>query len=100
LGHAYGVAGRGDRAREKLDALHAAEARGQYVPAEYLAIVHLGLGNDEAALDRLRQALDQNSTAIVFLRIDPMVDPLRDHPRFTDLLRRAGLPTERSAVAR
>lgn len=90
LGHALGRAGRAAEARVELAALEAASA-GAYVPAEYRAVVHIGLGETERALDALEEAFQRRSGGIAYLAVEPMVDPLRSEPRFRSLSRRARL---------
>lgn len=68
-----------------------AETQRSYVPAEYLGLVHLGLGERRLALDALECAFENRSGSMAFLRIDPLFDPLRGDPRFEELLNRVGL---------
>ncbi len=89
LGHAYGIAGRAAQARSVLDTLRARAAR-SYVPSYYFALVHLGLGERDPALQYLERAYQERSTVLAYLRIDPRLAPLRDHPRFVALVRRMG----------
>jgi serine/threonine-protein kinase len=91
LGHAQGRAGRRAEAGASLARLRrAAEAR--YVPPEYFAVVHLGLGEADAALDWLERACDARSGSVVYLRVDPLLDPVRADPRFLRLCARVGFP--------
>jgi DNA-binding SARP family transcriptional activator/TolB-like protein len=90
LGYAFGRAGRRADAREQLVALQAASEQG-YVPAEYLVVVHMGLGDHESALDTLGKARDNRSSGIAYLLIEPMLQPLRRQPGFLQLVRDAGL---------
>ena len=64
--------------------------------AAELAIVYLGLGEDEEALDKLEAALAKppftRNYYFSFLKVDPIWDPLRSDPRFQDLLRRINFP--------
>ncbi|HEV2736860.1 MAG TPA: tetratricopeptide repeat protein, partial [Longimicrobiaceae bacterium] len=91
LGHAQGRAGRRAEAAASLARLRrAAEAR--YVPPEYFAVVHLGLGEADAALDWLERACDARSGSVVYLRVDPLLDPVRADPRFLRLCARVGFP--------
>jgi hypothetical protein len=57
----------------------------RYPSAEYVAAVHIGLGNHETAIDWLERARDNRSQIIIFLGIDPFFDPLRSNPRFQAL---------------
>ena len=61
-------------------------AREAYVSPALLAQIHLGLGNHEAALERLEQAAEQRSADLVWLKVHPIYDPIRGHPRFRALL--------------
>jgi serine/threonine-protein kinase len=63
---------------------------GQIVASQDLAYVYAALGDRERALDLLTDALKANFTRVLFLRVDPRVDVLRQEPRFQDLLRELG----------
>jgi hypothetical protein len=47
-------------------------------------------GQREPGLDRLERALQAGDSGLVYLRNDPLLDPLRDDPRFENLLKRLG----------
>ena len=85
LGHAYAMAGKAARARGVLDSLRARATRG-YVPAYYFALVHAGLGERDQALQYLERAYQERSTVLAYLRIDPRLKSLHDHPRFSALV--------------
>jgi DNA-binding SARP family transcriptional activator/TolB-like protein/tetratricopeptide (TPR) repeat protein len=89
MGHAEGLAGRKDRAATIRRQLVELRAAGTYVAPHYLAIVSIGLGDFRTALDRLEESLAERSAAILYARIDPVVDPLRSEPRFQAILRAA-----------
>jgi TolB-like protein/tetratricopeptide (TPR) repeat protein/predicted Ser/Thr protein kinase len=60
------------------------------VTLQGLAYVNSRVGEHEAALDLIEQLLAMPSwISTSLLRIDPYFDPLRDHPRFQDLLKRS-----------
>jgi serine/threonine-protein kinase len=62
------------------------------VGSSSLAILHAKLGDKDAALRWLERSFDSHTRDLVFLKVEPAYDSLRDDPRFTDLLRRVGLP--------
>jgi tetratricopeptide (TPR) repeat protein len=90
LGHAHGRRGDRAEARRHLAALEAGRARG-YFPAEFVALVHVGLGDRDAAFENLELALENRSGGIAYLGVEPMMDALRGDPRFARIMQRAGL---------
>ena len=90
LGQALGMTGQEARARAILSELEAL-ARTQYVAPYYLAHVHTGLGERDAAMDCLERALEDRSGAIYGIKGSYLFSSLRDHPRFQALLRRMNL---------
>ncbi len=91
LGYAYGRAGRTSDARRMLAELESRE-RDRYVPPYFLGLVHCGLGETAAALDRLEQAYTARDTMLRDLRADPQWDRLRSEPRFEALMKRMAYP--------
>jgi TolB-like protein/Tfp pilus assembly protein PilF len=89
LAFAYGRAGRVAEARKLLADIERL-AVDHYMPAPQLALIHLGLGETEQALDRLEQAFEERSYWMIYLNADPVYDGLRNHPRFIQLLERMG----------
>ncbi len=86
LGYAYARAGDRARALECRDSLLAAR-RTRYVPSELFALVYVGLRDYPAALDELGKVYDAHSDGMVYLGIEPAMDPLRTDPRFQALVR-------------
>ena len=62
-----------------------------YVQPYTLALVHVGLGDHEQALELLERGVRERTDEVVFLGVDPAMDPLRGEPRFLALLRTLGL---------
>jgi TolB-like protein/Tfp pilus assembly protein PilF len=93
LGHVHARAGRPDEARKVLQQL-AELGRRNHVSSYHAAIVHAHLGEKDAAFAALERAFNENACAIVSLRIDPLLDPLRSDPRFAELLTRLDLPLD------
>jgi DNA-binding winged helix-turn-helix (wHTH) protein/tetratricopeptide (TPR) repeat protein len=61
------------------------------------AVVAIGMGDRERAMDLLlRICRERSDSMIPFLRVDPLYDSLRSHPRFPELLRCANLADESS----
>ena len=59
--------------------------------AYQIAVLHLGLGEGDLALDWLRKACDAHSMGIFWLKIEPIWDTLRPDPRFSALLQQLRL---------
>jgi eukaryotic-like serine/threonine-protein kinase len=91
LAHTLGAAGRKEEASQMLEELTQL-AKQKYVAPYYFAGIHIGLGENERALECLEKAYEEHSHWLIYLPMDPSMDALRDAPRFQDLLRRAGLP--------
>lgn len=97
LGHAYGTVGKTERAREVLRELDTMR-EDRYVPALSFALVRLGLGEADVALDFLERAHEERSSWMLSLRCDPWFDPLRSEPRFRKLVERVGWPSEAAST--
>ncbi len=91
LGHAYAVSGNRAGAMQSLAKLNSVASKGQYVPALYFAAIYTGLGDRNQAMKWLEKAYEERTEYLIFLKVEPMADPLRDDSRFKDLLRRVGL---------
>jgi hypothetical protein len=55
-------------------------------------VVHVGLGANDKAFEYLERAYEERSGSLIYLKVEPILDPLRSDPRFQDLVRRVGLP--------
>jgi TolB-like protein/DNA-binding SARP family transcriptional activator len=89
LGYTLGRGGRADEARQILAAL-LDRSRRINGDAFDVAIVYVGLGENDQAFIWLEKAVDDRSLGFVWMRT--FVDGLRGDPRFEKLRRRAGLP--------
>lgn len=90
LGHAYGASGNRSDAEKVLVKL-TEQSKKQYVSPFYMAIVYVGLAENDKAVDWLEKAYMDRSNAIIFSKVDPQLDPLRSTPRFQALLHRLAL---------
>ena len=90
LGHAYAVSGRKADALKQLSKLQSATTR-RYIPPSYFAIIWMGLGNNQQALTWLNQGYEDRSEHMLYLGLEPLIDPIRSDPRFSVLLKKIGL---------
>ena len=82
LAHAYASIGRQEEARQLLAQL-TEKAKTRYVQPYAFALVHLGLGEKDQALDWLEKAVQgAGATFLNFIKTDAFFDPLRGDPRF------------------
>jgi tetratricopeptide (TPR) repeat protein len=91
LGYALAVSGQRAEAQTMLAAL-IKKREASYYPASPIAEIHLGLGNQEAALDWLDRAVEERTVGYYMPSVDPIYEPIRSHPRFRSVLERMHLP--------
>ena len=89
LAHAYGKAARKDEALQLLEEIERESSRKHVSPYD-VAIINIGLGESETALEWLRRACDEHAGWMIYLSVDPRLDPLRSDPRFKQVLRAVG----------
>ena len=105
LGEAYGLLGHRDRTLEILSQLEQM-ARERYVTPYHFAYVYTGLRENDKALDALEQAFEERSGGVYGIKGSFLFTTLREHPRFSALLRKMNLdnqyatPLSGSAAAR
>jgi len=90
LAVAYAHAGRRKEAVHLIDELKMRQ-RTTYVPPAAFVYPYLALGDNDQAFDWLERAYREQSNILMFLRVGPFFDPVRNDPRFKDLVRRVGL---------
>jgi hypothetical protein len=91
LTYAYARAGRRKDALRLLAELKRRKQVG-YVPPASFVIAYIGLSDFEQAFAYLEQGYEEHSAIMQFLRLHPLFDPIRNDPRFGDLVRRVGFP--------
>jgi TolB-like protein/Tfp pilus assembly protein PilF len=97
LAHAYGFSGNKAEAMKILDQL-AALSKQRYVSAYTFALVYLGLGDKEEALRWLAKSYqDRAGDALRYIRVEPLLDPLRGDPRFEELVAKVFAPKNGSS---
>jgi len=98
LAHTFGTAGRTKEALQILDDLTNL-AKQKYVAPYFFAGIHIGLGDNDRAIEYLERSYEEHSHWLIYLHMDPSMDGLRDNPRFQDLLRRVGLPALKAPIS-
>jgi len=92
LAHLYAKLGKKDEARQLLERLREASQR-RYVTPYIFAIIHLGLGEKEQAIGFLERTYeDRDGYNLVFIKVDPFLDPLRGDARFEALVTKVFAP--------
>ena len=85
LGQAYARSGQRDEALNILAHLKE-EAKSRYVSGYAMALMFMGLGDKEQAIDALERAYREGAGNDLFtIRVDPMLDDLRGQPDFEAL---------------
>jgi TolB-like protein/DNA-binding winged helix-turn-helix (wHTH) protein/Tfp pilus assembly protein PilF len=90
LAVAYAAAGRREEARRLLDEVTRMSNK-QYVPKTFFAYIYSMLGDKDRAFEMLENAYREHDSTLIGLKTHPWLDPLREDPRFADLIRRVGL---------
>lgn len=89
--YAHARAGRRGEAQRIIALMHAAE-KTHYVRPYYIACVWSALGDKDKAFAELERSFAEKDCYVPRMRVDPFLDPLRDDPRYNDLLKRMNLP--------
>ncbi|HJZ63389.1 MAG TPA: hypothetical protein VKD70_03655 [Candidatus Acidoferrum sp.] len=90
-GHALAVSGDTAGAHGLLSQLQTL-SRHRYVPAIYMAGIYTGLGDKDSAFHWLDKAVREHNDRLIYLKMDPIADPLRSDPRFQLLMAYVRVP--------
>src|SRR5262249_24112982 len=92
LANAYGTSGNKAEVNKLLKQLEELSKQ-RYVSAYCFALVYLGLDDKEEALRRLEKSYeDRAGDALRFIKVEPLLDPLRGEPRFEALIQKVITP--------
>jgi serine/threonine-protein kinase len=83
-------AGKPELARETLGELEE-RLKHDYVSPVELATLHIALGQNDHAIDWAEKAYAERRGWMAYINVHPIVDPLRNEPRFKVLIRKMGL---------
>jgi predicted Zn-dependent protease len=85
LAFAYATAG--SRAEAERIARETIALRDRFSPYD-MATIYAAWGETDSALQWLRQAVEQRSVDVVWIRVDPRLDNVRPDPRFQEILKK------------
>jgi eukaryotic-like serine/threonine-protein kinase len=91
LGYVYASSGREQEALNLIAEMKA-RAKQRYVSSYAIATVYAGLGDRDKAFEWLERAYNERSSGLTWLKAEPMLDSIRSDHRYSDLVRRMGLP--------
>ncbi|PWT88215.1 MAG: hypothetical protein C5B55_13490 [Blastocatellia bacterium] len=92
IAQAYAKQGKRTEAEQQISLLREL-AKTRYVRSYYLASIYATLGDKDKAFAELERSFDERDCYLGRMSVDPFMDPLRDDPRFKNLLKRMNLPT-------
>lgn len=90
-GYAYAKSGHRQEAEAIVNQYREIE-KTRYISNYWLAINLVALGEKEAAFIELEKAYQAHDWFLQRLKVDPYMDPLRDDPRFNEMVKRLNLP--------
>ena len=90
VGLAYAKQGKRMEAEQQIFRLREL-GKTRYVRPYYLALIYVALGDRDNAFAELERSFAERDCYLGRLTVDPFMDPLRDDPRFKDLMKRMGL---------
>ena len=79
---------------KRLVKLQEEQSKRIYIDPASIAANYAAMGEKDHAFAWLEKAYAEKSVSIQYLKVDPHFDSLRSDPRYTDLLKRMGLPRE------
>ncbi len=85
LGAAYAWAGKVQQAEDVLREMNEFAAH-RYISPYHIALVQSALGRTDEALNMLARAVELQDAWVLWMAVDPELDPLRSHPRFNEIL--------------
>jgi Flp pilus assembly protein TadD len=91
LGYAYALAENRKEAEGILSQLKVLSNR-RYVSPVDLALLCTGLDKRSEAIEWLEKAYEERAERFVYLKVNPEFNPLRNEPRFQDLMNKMGYP--------
>lgn len=79
-------------AMHRLNAMYEDDAKQGRITSATLAVNYVKLGDKEKALYWLKKAYESHTRDLIYLNVMPEFDPIRNDPRFQEIVRKIGLP--------
>jgi len=98
--HALARIGRRAEALKVVAELEERHARGEIMPPFGRIWAYAGLGDNDRAFGHLQRAYEEGRDRMVWLKVDPLLAPLRADSRFQNLLQRMHIPAAIAAASR
>jgi hypothetical protein len=90
LGYVHALSNNAVEARAIMDRL-GSFSQVRYASDYAQAIVLAGLREHSKAIERLEKAFEQRYDRLIYLKVEPVFDALREEPKFRSLIRRMNL---------
>lgn len=90
LAHAYAKMDKKKESEEQISVLRNL-AKTRYIRSYYIASIYATLGDKDNAFAELERSFEERDCYLGRAAVDPFMDPLRDDPRFKDLMKRMKL---------
>jgi TolB-like protein/Tfp pilus assembly protein PilF len=94
LGFLFGQSGRRAEATSVLNELKEGISSKQFFSPFQIALVYIGLGEKDKALEWLEKAKTEHDPFLIYIKVDPNFDSLRGDSRFAQLLEQTKNPLE------
>jgi adenylate cyclase len=91
IAYVNAISGNKDKARKTLARLKNLSTQVP-IQAHHFALIYVGLGERDETFRWLERAFQEHSEMMLWLKVDPRFDSLRQDFRFNDLVRRVGMP--------
>ena len=91
LSAAYYLSGKKAEGLQRLGRLLALK-RQRFVSSHDIALFYAGIGDRQQAFAWLQKAVEERAGLLVYLRVDPIWDSVRNDPRFEKIIRQVGIP--------
>jgi TolB-like protein len=90
IGYVDAMLGKRAEALQMINELTTRSNR-EYIDPVFVAYIYIYLGDKDQAFAWMEKGVQERSGQILWLRIEPLFDPLRSDPRFDEMVRRMGL---------